>query len=157
MSPYILLLIGFIFIFVEFYIPGAIMGILGGILLFASIVVFASEHESALAIFLYVLGIFIGLGAVIRFAMWKIRRAKPEYSIYSDSTQHGYKASRYDHKVIGKTGTVLSDLKPGGYILIEGKQYQAISESGYIVKGSHVIVLGGQEESLIVKHTHLKE
>ncbi len=154
MSPYILLVFGFILIFIEFYIPGAIMGILGGILTFASILVFISEHDSAIAIILYILGVIAGLALLFKFAIWKIRNAKPEYSIYSDSSQHGYKASKYDHEAIGKTAIVLSDLKPGGYILIDGNQVQAISESGYIVKGSHVIVVGGQEESLIVKQTH---
>jgi len=45
----------------------------------------------------------------------------------------------------------LTDLKPGGYILVEGKQHQALSNTGYIVKGKEVKIIGGQEESLIVK------
>lgn len=151
MDPYILLILGFLLIFIEFYIPGAVMGILGGILTFISILVFISENDSPVAIIVYILAVIAGLGVLFKFALWRIKHAKPEYSIYSGSSQDGFKASHFDHTAIGKTAFVLSDLKPGGYILLEGKQLQAISESGYIVKGSRVLIIGGQEESLIVK------
>ena len=59
--------------------------------------------------------------------------------------------SKFEKHAIGKIGIVLTDLKPGGFILIEGKQHQAISQSGYITKGEEVIVVSGQEESLLVK------
>lgn len=151
MSPYILLALGYLLIFLEFYIPGAILGIIGGILAFASIIVFASEDYSLIAILSYIVGVLIGLALLIKFAFYRIKSAKPEYSIYSDASQHGFKASTTNPELIGKTGVVLSDLKPGGYILIDGDQYQAVSESGYIVKGLKVIVLSGQEDILIVK------
>ncbi len=151
MSPYILLFLGFLLIFVEFYIPGAIMGTLGGILTMLSILVFISENDSWIAIIAYITAVLIALGFLFKFALWRIKTAKPGYSIYSGASQDGYRASKFDHTAIGKIGVVLSDLKPGGYILIEGKQLQAISESGYIVKGSNVLVISGQEESLIVK------
>lgn len=65
--------------------------------------------------------------------------------------QTGYQASEYDTSAIGKKGVVLADLKPGGYILVEGKQHPAISISGYIPKGEEVEIVGGQEQSLMVK------
>jgi membrane-bound ClpP family serine protease len=63
----------------------------------------------------------------------------------------GYVASQFDKSAIGKEAIVLSDLKPGGYILIDGQKLQAISNEGYIPQGCHVEVIGGQEESLMVK------
>ncbi|MCE5319160.1 MAG: serine protease [Parachlamydia sp.] len=151
MNPYLLWLIGLVLVILEFYLPGAIMGVAGGLLIFISILIFAQESASGLATFLYILGVISSIALAIRFAIWKIRHTKPDYSIYSDNDQEGYVASGYDKTAIGKTGTVLSDLKPGGYILIEGRQHQALSQSGYIVKGSQVKVIGGEGESLIVK------
>lgn len=151
MTPFVMLILGFILIFLEFYIPGAVMGVAGGVLVFASIILFAIQNQSPIAIFLYVIGTFVCLGFLIKFALWRIRTAKPEYSIYSDNAQDGYQASHFDASAIGKKGTVVTDLKPGGHIMVEGKTMQAISQSGYITKGSEVIVVGGQEESLIVK------
>lgn len=151
MIPFLLVFLGLFLILLEFYLPGAVMGILGGVALLVAIFLFVSQTTSLLAIFLFILGVVVGIILVIRFAMWKIVHAKPSASIYSDHSQEGFQASSYDEKTIGKKGTVLSDLKPGGYILIEGEQYPAISVSGYLRKGEEVIVISGQEQSLIVK------
>jgi membrane-bound serine protease (ClpP class) len=157
MIPFLLVVLGLVLILCEFYLPGAIMGILGGVSILAGIILFASQTSSLLAIVLFVAGTAIAVGLLIRFAIWRIVHAKPQYSIYSDAHQEGYQASSYDPTAIGKTGIVLADLKPGGYILVEGRQHPAISLSGYVAKGEHVTVVGGQEQSLIVKKTSLKD
>ena len=151
MNPYILLLLGFLLIFLEFFLPGAILGISGGVLVLWSIISFAMESGSPLYTFIYIILIAIGTMCLIKFALWKIRHSSSRFSIYLDKDQQGYQASKFDPTTIGKRGTVLTDLKPGGYILVEGKQHQAISQEGYLAKGTEVIIISGQEESLIVK------
>lgn len=151
MNPYILWLLGLLLIFLEFYLPGAVLGIAGGILLFSSLVVFAGQSTSFLSIALYFLALCLSVAGLIPFTLRRIKKAKPERSIYSEASQDGFSASSYDRSAIGKTAIVLTDLKPGGYLLLEGNQVQAISISGYLPKGTEVIVIGGQEESLIVK------
>lgn len=153
MLAFLLVFLGLILILIEFYIPGAVMGILGGIAILTGIILFASKTSSLIAIILFVIGTAIAVGLLIRFALWRIVHAKPQYSIYSADDQEGYQASSYDPSAIGKTGVVIADLKPGGYILIEGHQHAAISLSGYISKGEHVTVVSGQEQSLMVKLT----
>lgn len=71
--------------------------------------------------------------------------------ILKGNEQEGYKASSYETQAIGMTGVVMADLKPGGYILIDGKKQQAISIDGYLPQGTEVTVIGGNEESLIVR------
>lgn len=151
MIPYLLVILGLLLILFEFYLPGAILGILGGLFILAGVILFASETSSLLAIVLFIGGTTAAVALLIRFAIWRIVNAKPQYSIYSNANQEGYQASDYDKTAIGKTGVVIADLKPGGYILLEGRQHPAISISGYIGKGEHVTVVGGQEQSLMVK------
>lgn len=151
MTPFLVLALGLLLIFIEFYLPGAVMGIAGGVLVATSIFMFATEVNAAWAVILYTVAVIVALAYLVKFALWKIRTTKPEYSIYSDDDQEGYVASHYDKSAIGKHAVVLSDLKPGGYILVDGVQQQALSEGGYITKGSLVEVIGGQEESLVVK------
>jgi membrane-bound serine protease (ClpP class) len=151
MITYLLLLCGLLLILLEFYVPGGVIGVLGGIFILASLVNFGSETDSISLIILYTLFILILIGVIIRLALWNIVHAKPGYSIYLKNDQEGFQASKYDHQVIGKIGIVFSDLKPGGYILVDGKQHQAISLTGYISKGESVDIISGQEESLIVK------
>jgi membrane-bound ClpP family serine protease len=151
MMPFIFLLVGLLLILIEFYLPGAIIGTIGGALVITSIVLFAMQATSPLLVVLYIIGVIIAIIYLIKFALWRIRTATPNRSIYLNSDQTGYQASNFDSSVIGKIGIVVTDLKPGGHILVDGKRLQAISQSGYLTKGTEVIVLSGQEESLIVK------
>lgn len=151
MAWIILLLIGLGLIFAEFYLPGGIIGVLGGLFLIASIVIFAIDSGSPLLIILYTLGIIFAVGLLIKYALWRIPRTGADRSIYLSGDQEGFQASSFDSSMIGKTGVVVTDLKPGGHIFVEGKRLQALSESGYLPKGTEVIVIRGQEESLIVK------
>lgn len=151
MTSYFFLAVGLLLIFLEFFLPGAMIGIIGGVLLFTSIVFFIAEGHSALASLAYIVVIVLLVALLIKFAIDRIKATKSKQSIYSDDAQVGFVASHFDTAAIGKTGVVLSDLKPGGYILIDDKKQQALSVEGYISKGREVIVISGQEESLIVK------
>ena len=151
MNPYILLIVGLVLILLEFYLPGAVMGSAGGLLILASLFLAVIQFNSTWAIVLFFLIAILSVIGVIKYALWKIPRSK---NIYSSGDQEGYFASSFDASAIGKKGVVLSDLKPGGYIMVDGKQQQAISESGYISQGEEVIVLRGDGESLIVMKTN---
>lgn len=149
MNSYLLLIIGLVLIFLEFFVPGGILGIIGTIFVIASIVTFATDSESILATVLYILGSSLAVIVLFRFALWRIQHNQE--GLYSDKDQEGFTASTYDKTAIGKIGTVCTDLKPGGYILIEGHKYQAQSIDGYVPKGRQVKVISGRAESLIVK------
>jgi membrane-bound ClpP family serine protease len=151
MIAVVFLLLGLLMILLEFYIPGAIFGIIGGTFVLCAVILFAYLSHSLLAALLFFLASLIAVLGVIRFALWRIPRTQPERSIYSNSAQDGYIASTFDKGAIGKKGRVVSDLKPGGYIVVEGKTHQALSVSGYIPKGEMVDIIGGEGESLVVQ------
>ena len=151
MSPFILLALGLLLIFFEFYLPGGVMGTIGSLTVLASIVIFTIQSDSPIAVFFFIVGSVTAVVLLFKFALWRIRHAEPGRSIYLDNDQEGYVASSYEASTIGKKGIVESDLRPGGYSLVEGKKYLAISQSGYLSKGEEIEVLGGQGESLTVK------
>lgn len=151
MIPFIALVIGLLLVFLEFYLPGWILGILGAFTLLASLILFGVQYQSLVLSILYIGVIIALLICIIKYAMWQIKHASPNRSIYLKSDQEGFTASSYSQATIGKIGIVDSDLKPGGHIIVDGKKHQAISLSGYISKGEQVIVVGGEGESLKVK------
>lgn len=155
MIPYYLVLAGLILIFLEFYLPGMVLGILGALAILSSFFLLISQGAQLAEITFFIGGALLALYFVIRFALWSIPRARAGRSIYLAKDQEGYVASSYDATLIGKVGAVLTDLKPGGYILIEGKQHPALSVSGYLIKGTPVVVLSGEGENLIVKENRL--
>lgn len=150
-SAAFLLLAGLLLIFMEFYLPGGIMGTVGAMMVLMSIILFTVEANSLTFVLLFTLAAIAGVVLVIQLALKNIRKTGKDKSIYLDSDQEGYRASEYDTHLIGKSGKALVDMRPGGRILIEGKKYQALSISGYIPKDSEVEVISGEGESLIVK------
>lgn len=151
MNPYLLLLIGLLLVFLEVYLPGWVMGIGGGLLIFLAMILITVRSTSFVEVILFVIGSLVGVVLVIKGALWQIRGTGKKRTIFLESDQEGFKASSFAQEMIGKTGTALADMRPGGYVDIGGKKYQALSISGYIPKGAQVKVISGQGESLQVQ------
>ncbi|MDR3625153.1 MAG: NfeD family protein [Chlamydiales bacterium] len=143
-------LIGIFLIYVEFYLPGAVLGILGACLMLFSVVYFAINNTFVETLFFF-LGSCILLGLVVKLAIARIRKSKEGVGIYLGKDQAGYSASGFSKDAIGKIATTLSDLKPAGHILVDGKKWQALSVSGYIESGKKVKVIGGEGSHLVVQ------
>jgi len=149
-TPYLFLGLGLLLIFIEFFLPGGVMGAAGGVFIIVSIVFFVVQAQSLLAVILYLLATLFFVGVLMRFALWRLRKGNLK-GIYLNSAQEGYFASEYAKDLIGKEGKAFSDLKPSGHILVEGKRYQAVSKVGYVTKGTEIVVVGGEGGHLIVK------
>lgn len=142
---------GLLLIFLEFFLPGAVMAIGGGLLLIASLFFFHMEI-SGLYEFIAFLSVLMGFSyLVIRLALWKIKATAKKGTICMESDQEGFQASSYPLGLIGKIGLVDTDLKPSGHVLVEGVRFQAVSKSGYIDKETQIEVLGGIGSHLIVQ------
>ena len=148
---FLFLIFGLFFVVLEFYLPGAIMATIGAIMLIASVLLFAAASDSIFVDLLYLFAVLVIVGLVINYILKIIPKSSSRYNIYLKGDQEGYYASQFDKTAIGKVGVVVTDLKPGGYISVDGKKQQAISQSGYISAGEEVLVIDGREESLIVK------
>ena len=143
--------VGLLLIVLEFFLPGGIMGVAGGVVFILGLVAFALNSPSiilTLVVFAVAIALLI---LVIRLTLKRIQRSKSEASIYLKGDQEGYKASAFEKEMIGREGVVKADLKPAGHVLIEGKLYQVLSRGGYLVQGTPVVVIGGQGAHLIVK------
>lgn len=55
--------------------------------------------------------------------------------------------------VVGKTAEALTAMAPAGYVSIEGRRYEAHSQSGFIAKGATVRVVGVDNFHLVVSQT----
>jgi len=140
---------GLLLIFLEFFLPGAIMAIGGGLLLVTSLFFFHMFDPRPFPLFVYSVFLLVALFVVIRIALWKIKASTGE--IIAEGSQEGFQASIYPKELVGKTGVAATDLKPSGHIWIEDRSFEALSKSGYIDKGTRVRVLSGQGSHLLVK------
>lgn len=147
----LLLLLGLLMIFLEFYLPGAIMGVGGTIVIIVSVVLFAQATDSPLAVLAYLVVVVLAIAGLIHFTLKRIRATAKEGTIYLQSDQEGYVASEFDRTLIGQHGIAASDLKPSGHIKVESRLLQAVSEVGYVTKGTAIAVMGGRGAYLLVK------
>jgi membrane-bound serine protease (ClpP class) len=140
---------GLLLIFLEFFLPGAIMAIGGALLLMASLGVFHLTFPSGSSLFIYFLALMGAVYFVIQIGIWRVRAAKK--TIYLDTDQEGYQACLYPKELIGKIGVSANDLRPSGHIIIDDRSFHAMAKTGFIEKGTPIEVLGGQGAHLIVQ------
>jgi len=148
---YVLALIGYLLIFLEFYLPGGVMGSAGAIVLIASVVVYATATDSLVWVMLFILVQAVVLIFLIRYILKRIQSSGQKETIYLDTDQSGYHAPTFDHTAVGKEGEAISRLNPAGHVSVDGAHHQAISQSGYIEKGEKVTVVQGRGAYLVVK------
>lgn len=151
MTSIILLLVGLLLIFLEFFLPGGVMGAAGGLIVIGSVILFASTGHGAVEVLLFAAAAVAGVAVVIKFALQRVKKADPELGLYSHGDQEGYQASGYDKDMIGEEGEALSDLRPSGHVVIHSRRHQAVSQSGYITSGDKIVVVDGRGAHLIVK------
>ncbi len=146
-----LAILGLIFIYLEFFLPGWILGIGGGLLLIFSIGLFLANTTGLIPISIFLVILFILVVYTCNLALKKIKMSGAKNSFYLKKDQEGFFASSIDRTLIGKTALAATDLKPSGHILVDGVQFQAVSKSGYITKNTKVKIIDGQGGYFIVQ------
>lgn len=154
-------LLGVLLIILEIFLfPGLIAGVIGGVLVIGSLwfamadkVSFeraADEGELASSLgdllFMPALmlsgGILGGIGLMLLFIRF-LPRIPLFRTLSLDKTLASGSGSRkaLPNELVGSIVVAVSDLRPSGTIMVEGKRHDAISRDGWIEKGSEVRIL----------------
>ena len=151
-TPISLTLIGFVLIFLEFFLPGAIMAVLGGLAIATGAVLFSISDVPLVYKITYFISLALLFIITCKLALSVIKnRQRKNYVLETDQSE--FIASSLDMDLVGQPGEAASDLKPSGYILVGQKRVQAISESDYIGKGQKITIIGGRGAYFIVKES----
>ncbi len=137
--------IALLVLFLEFFLPGGIMAALGALLAMGS-VVYAMAADMRLGMVVLIIETFVAF-IVIRVALTTLKKRKFDL----DNDQTGFISGDFDKSLIGKEAIVTKDLKPAGFIEIDGIEFQALSKGHYVRKDSKVIVIDGEGAHLIVR------
>ncbi len=147
----LLFLIGLIFIAVEVIIPGGILGAIGGLLMFAGCAVAFSTYGLWGGVLALVVAILLGILAL--YFEFRIlpktaigRRAFLTAEITGVSAALGKEAL----DLVGLPAEALTMLSPSGYVRVNGKRYEAFSQSGQIPVGTMLDIVGADNFRLIV-------
>jgi membrane-bound serine protease (ClpP class) len=146
----ILFLSGIFLLALEVVVPGAILGIVGGVLMLAGVAVsFARFGASGGAI---ATGVAVVLGAVtlyLEFVLLPKSRLAKALSM-TETVAGTSQPPVADRAVIGKRATAVTTLAPSGLVECEGRRYEAYSRSGLTAAGTSVEIVGLDNFRLIV-------
>ncbi len=141
-------LLGLTLIYTEFFLPGVILGVLGGGLIVSSIFMLAYQKMSLTFVIVYSV---ISISLVIITTYLALKKVKKSKDIFLNEDQSGFQASEFNKKLIGKTAEAATDLKPSGHIYINDNYYVASSKKDYIKKGEKIKIIAGEGAHLIVQ------
>jgi membrane-bound ClpP family serine protease len=147
----LLFLLGLVFLFFEVFTPGPIFGLLGGLTLMGGITMAFINYGGNIGL-LTAVGALMAVAATLYAELvWlpKTRFAQ-KLSIKSTSGAIDRSLPVPPGEVVGKDAEALTTLAPSGYVLVEGRRYEAVSQSGHVARGEQLLVAGFDNLRLIV-------
>lgn len=145
----ILVLCGLLMIGVEIFIPGGVLGLLGGLGLAAAAVIGVWKFPEPYGL-LNVVGI-IGLSALMIYLWLKYLPETPlgkNLTLKNDSAD--FKSHADNPVKAGMSGVAKTDLRPSGIATINSKRIDVIAESNWLPKGSPLRVSGVSGSRVLV-------
>jgi len=147
----ILFLLGVLLLAGEVFVPGAVLGILGALCMFAGCVISFLQLgtgggvlATTVALALLALTLYVEL---VWLPKTKIGRKLIVQSTVAATSQPPLADKE---SVIGKPAEAITALVPSGFVLVEGRRYEAFSQSGHVIKGTILRVAGLDNFRLIV-------
>lgn len=154
---FLLLLSGLLLIGLEIFLPGGVMGVVGGIALCAAVVIsFGAFGASGGILAASAIVILLGLCLVVwikYFPQTPIGRA-----LTLSKTGKTFKANDEKQNVwLGKEGVTQTELHPSGIALIEGKRVDVVADGGWIDQDAPVVVIRVTGNHVTVRRIHREE
>lgn len=146
----ILFVAGVMLLGFEVFVPGAILGILGGVALLAGVIVAFTVYGSSGG--LVALGGALALTAallVVEF-VWLPRTAFGQRFFLRAQISSTSQPPLGEATLIGSTAEAVTPLSPSGFVMVGGRRYEAFSQSGQVQVGESLRVVGVDNFRIIV-------
>lgn len=155
MTPIILLFsIGIVLLAVEVIVPGAILGSIGGLMMFGGCVMAFVEFGTGGGIIAVIVAITLAaIAFFLEFRVLPKTRLGKRAFLTSEITGVSAAIGKDAHMLVGKSAEALTMLSPSGYIRIDGQRYEAFCQSGQAPAGALLTVIGADSFRLIVSPT----
>ncbi|HEX2100115.1 MAG TPA: NfeD family protein [Candidatus Synoicihabitans sp.] len=151
MSTIVLLFaVGLILLGFEVFVPGAILGIFGGLALLAGVVLAYLDFGADGGLIAF--GVAASLvGALLYIEFRLLPRTTLGRRLFLQAAVTGRsEAVAAAPDIVGRLGQAVTTLAPSGYVMIEGRRYEAYSQSGYVTANTPIKVIGRDNFRLIV-------
>lgn len=150
----ILFLIGVLLLAGEVFVPGAILGIIGGLCMLVGCgLAFTNLGMAGGLIATAVAAVLLGLMLYIELIWLPKTRLGKKLIVQSTVSATSQPPVAELQAVVGKTAEAITPLVPSGYVLVEGRRYEGFSQSGHAAKGATLRVTGLDNFRLILTKT----
>jgi membrane-bound serine protease (ClpP class) len=150
----ILFVIGLALLAAELFIPGGIVGIIGGALMIISLL-FAGESVVHMAYSILIAVFIATIGMVILMKFFGKNLHIFNKLVLRDATtsEEGYVSNVNRIDLLGKVGDTVTPLRPAGTIIIGTERIDVVSEGSYIDSKREVEVIQVEGSRVVVRET----
>ncbi|MFI5336273.1 MAG: NfeD family protein [Opitutales bacterium] len=147
----LLFLLGVLLLAAEVFMPGAVLGILGGVaMLTGCLISFRQFGPTGGALATVIALALLGLTLYIELIWLPKSRFGKKLVVQSASDATSQPPLAEPGSVVGKTAEAVTTLAPSGYVVVEGRRYEAFCQAGHVPKGTALRVVGLDNFRLIV-------
>ena len=147
----LLFLIGVMLLFFEVFMPGGVMGVLGGLAMLGGCVAAFSQYGPTGGVLAAAAALMlIGLMLYFEFGVLPKTHLGKRFFLRSAVAATSQPPLAQSESVLGRTCEAITTLAPSGYVLLDGKRFEAFSQSGHVPKGTLLKVTGLDNFRLIV-------
>jgi len=146
---YVLLGTGVLLLSLEIFVPGGVLGIIGGLMIMSTIFMSLFIFEKYGVLIAFLILIFAVAVLVLWISIFPKTYLGKRVSL-SDTLKTA--KSNDDRKdLIGAEGVVVSELRPSGFAKINGKKLDVVSSGGLIEEGKDIVVTNVEGFRIVVK------
>ena len=133
--------------------PGGILGVMGGLALLGGVVM-AFVDLGAGAGWIALAAALATVGLLLYVELGVLPKTRLGRRLFLDAAVSGTsQAAPAQPEVIGKAAEALTTLAPSGYVIVDGRRYEAFCQSGLVPKGTELRVVALDNFRLIVTKT----
>jgi len=148
----ILFLVGVGLIIAEFFLPGAIAGIIGLALIIGSILIAGGNVvHMGISVLIALFVAIAGMVIIVKFFGKKINLFNKMILTDATDTKHGYVSNVNRYELIGKLAKSMTPLRPSGTIVLENERIDAVTEGSYVDAGKTVVIIKVEGSRTVVR------
>ncbi|QDP99344.1 nodulation protein NfeD [Lysinibacillus fusiformis] len=145
---------GLALVIAEFFVPGGIVGILGGVLILLSLLLAgANMMQMVVAIFIALVVAIIGMVILMKFFGKKMHVLNKLVLMDATTTEEGYVSNINRIELLGRVGKTITPLRPSGTMQFGNERIDVVSEGGYVDASKFVEVIKVEGSRIVVRPT----
>lgn len=143
---------GLALVIAEFFVPGGIVGILGGVLIILSLLFAGADISQMIwAIFIALVVAIIGMVILMKFFGKKMHVFNKLVLKDATTTEEGYVSNVNRIDLLGKVGKTITPLRLAGTMQLGNERIDIVSEGSYIDAGKHVEIIKVEGSRIVVR------